>query len=181
MGQWWSRLWCCWRPRAPEDDPFATEPIDDPNHGIPMLDRSLAELVSKDGTGSLVFSTPMSEGRAVYSVDLQPPFALRSINGNLIAALERVRTLETPHKLVLHGKGDEYSPVNARDFSRYYQITISSSPMLTEGAKCKGLRHIGVLSSGVRSGFSPITILLHPPGEYPSGTGMAEQLRLISR
>ncbi len=181
MGQWLSRLWCCWRPCAPEDDPFATEPIDDPNHGIPMLDRSLAKIVARDAVGSLAFSTLMSEGRAVYSVDLQPPFALRSINGNLIARLERVRTREGPHILVLHGKGDEYSPVNARDFSRYYRITISSNSMLTEGTKCKGVRHIGMLLSGVRSGFSPTSILLHPPGEYPSGTGLTEQLRLASR
>ena len=53
--------------------------------------------------------------------------------------------------------------------------------MLTEGAKCKGVRHIGVLMSGIRSGFSSTTTLLHPPGEYPSGTGLAEQLRLNSR
>lgn len=178
MGNWWSRLWCCWRPRAPEDDPFATEPIDDPNHGIPMLDRSLATIIAREGAGKLVFSTRISEGRPVYSVDLQPPFALRNVNGNLIAHLERIRTAENPHQLVLHGKGDEYSPVNARDFSRYYRVSICSSPMVSEDGKSKGLRHVGVLSAGLRSQHSPGATLLSPPSEYPPNTGLAEQLRM---
>ena len=181
MGNCWTRLWCCWRPRPPEDDPFATEPLDDPNHGIISLDRSFRDLVSTDGTGTIVFSTRMSEGAPVYSVDLKPPFALRSINGNAIAYMERLRTLETPHKLVLHGKGDEYSAVNAWDFSRYYRVAICSPTMVTKHSKNKGLNYVGVLSTGLRNRHSPAATLLNPPGEYSTETGFAEELHMLAR
>jgi hypothetical protein len=152
-----------WR-RAAVIDPHSLAPLVGGPAPIMLLDRSLERTV--DGDGFLMFSTKMSEGQAAYKVDLHPPFALRSAGGNIIAFLERVRTCETPHLLVLHGKADEFSTVNARDFSRYYHVRISSEAILTPMGKAVGLRHLGVLRGGLRSSHEPLCVLMNPPGEY---------------
>ena len=168
---------CCHRPEP--DDIFSSEPLVEGSHPLPGMDNSFVKAATTPGF--LMFSTRLSEGNAAYRVDLQPPYALRSANGFLVARLERIRSREEPHLLVLHGKADEFSTANAQDYARYYRIKIGSTAMLTDSGVQWGLRFVGMMQAGIRTDYSNAALLLNPPGLYPAEAGLTEQAKILGR
>ena len=139
-------------------------------HPVANLDRSFEQAIASPGY--IMFSTKMSEGRPAYRLDLCPPYALRGVNGHLIALLERVRSRETPHSLVFHGKSGEHSLVDAKDHSQYYRISVCSTPVVSREGQAAGLRHVGSMSGGLRTAVFPMCTLMSPPGLYTPGVAV---------